>query len=720
MKKRKIKSILWTAGVLLVVAVLVIIPFLMEQRTAQNDNSADITSATAQMGSITSSYSGGGSLRAQEAVSVSIPENVMLTEFLVRDGEMVTSGQSLAKTDRVSVMEAVANVQETLDTLNEQLQDVADEEAESTLTALAGGRVMAIYGQEGDAVQEVMLEHGALAVISLDGKLAVDFECDQTVTTGSGVLVRLPDGEEITGRVESSLAGKVCVSIPDDEAALDDPVTVKTAEGTALGTGTLYAHNAWRATAYTGVIESVDAEVGERVDDGTKLMTLSDTEENSEYQVLCAKHRVYEEILSELFVLYQDGEVKAKSDGMVTLPADTEPYLLSASAQTYTLHFLSNEPAGGEGAQYTNMVGLVKACADGAFSMNMCPSPVAVDDYLQLSMPQDSMTEAGTYTPDPATPVFTAVNGEWQQGGVSDVRAGDILLFAYSQDTQQLVWIVRVASNAPLPDDPDHPDNPDNPDYPDNPDNPNNPDYPNIQDNPINPNNPYPSGNDYLNGGGFQIPGNMSGYGSFGSAFSQSGLYAAYGGTPMEEQVAALYTDSEKEILSVTPCDEMYLDMTVDELDILDAKLDQKANVIIDALPGRTFDATVTEISNQGINIGGNSKFTVTLTLPREDTMLPGMNASAEVPLESFENILTIPVSALYDQGSKTYVYCSWDKENGLGTMTEVQTGISDGDQVEILSGINENDTVWYEYKDKVEISNEVPLDRQRYFRYGG
>ncbi len=711
MKKRKIKSILWTAGLLLVVALLVAAPFLMEQRAARNHSNTTIRTAAVQKSSIGTSYSGSGSLRAQDAVSVSIPEKVMLTEFLVSDGEMVTSGQTLAAADRVSVMEAIAKVQETLDTINEQIEDAAEDEAESTLTAQTGGRVMAVYGEKGDEVQKVMLEHGALAIISLDGKLALDFSCDKTVSIGTEVQVITPAGEEVTGRVESSLVGNVCVTLPDDAAALGDTVTVKASDGSALGTGTLYAHNEWRAAAYTGVIESVHVKAGEKVSDGKKLLTLSDTEDHSEYQILCAKHRVYEEILSELFVLYQDGAVKAKSDGMVTLPEDTEPYLLSATAQDYTLIFLSNEPMGEEGAQYINMVGLVTACADGAFSMNMCPTPVAVDDYLHVSVPQESMTEVGLYTPDPATPVFTYSDSQWQQGGLSDISEGDTLLLAYSQETQQLVWIVRVASGGAAPDEPDHPSIPDQPDHPVIPDSPV---IPNIPNDPSNQN-PYGNYGDYS--GYFQMPGNLTGY---GSAFSQSGLYAAYGGTPMEEQVAALYTDSEKEILTVTPCDEMYLDMTVDELDILDAKLDQKANVIIDALPGRTFDATVTEISNQGINIGGNSKFTVTLTLPREDTMLPGMNASAEVPLESFENILTIPVSALYDQGSKTYVYCSWDKENGLGTMTEVQTGISDGDQVEILSGINENDTVWYEYKDKVEISNEVPLDRQRYFRYGG
>ncbi len=400
-----------------------------------------------QKGSLSTSYSGSGSLRAQDAVSVSIPENVLLTEFLVADGEMVTSGQTLAYTDRVSVMEAIANVQETLDTINGQLQDVAAQKEESTLTARSGGRVMAVYGKAGDEVQPVMLEHGALAIISLDGKLALEISCEKAVSAGTEVQVLLSDGEEISGRVESSLAGNLCVTLPDDAAALGDTVSIKAADGTVLGSGILYAHNEWRAAAYTGRIEKVHIASGESVSDGEDLFTLQDTEDQAEYQILCAKHRVYEEILTELFVLYQDGAVKAKSAGMVTLPEDTAPYLLSAAAQDYELVFLSNEPMGEEGAQYINMVGMVTAFADGVYSMHMCPTPVMVEDYLQVAVSPESMIEEGTFALDPATPVLSEADGQWQQGRLTDNSVGETLLVAYTQETQLLEWIVRLPSD---------------------------------------------------------------------------------------------------------------------------------------------------------------------------------------------------------------------------------------------------------------------------------
>ena len=51
--------------------------------------------------------------------------------------------------------------------------------------------------------------------------------------------------------------------------------------------------------------------------------------------------------------------------------------------------------------------------------------------------------------------------------------------------------------------------------------------------------------------------------------------------------------------------------------------------ITVDALPGRAFTGTVTAINQNGKTIGGNSKYTVTITMPRAENMLDGMNAMA-------------------------------------------------------------------------------------------
>ena len=63
------------------------------------------------------------------------------------------------------------------------------------------------------------------------------------------------------------------------------------------------------------------------------------------------------------------------------------------------------------------------------------------------------------------------------------------------------------------------------------------------------------------------------------------------------------------------------------------------------------------------------------------------------------ENVLTIPAAALNQRGSRSFVYTGYDPESRtLLNSVDVTVGVSDGQTAEILSGLNEGDTVWYAY----------------------
>ena len=134
----------------------------------------------------------------------------------------------------------------------------------------------------------------------------------------------------------------------------------------------------------------------------------------------------------------------------------------------------------------------------------------------------------------------------------------------------------------------------------------------------------------------------------------------------------------------------------VDELDILQYAVGMGADVTVDALSGRTFSGTVTEIGSTGVSNGGNSKYTVTVAFDRSAEMLDGMNASVSVRTRTVSG-LVIPTAALQDSGSKTYVYTALDRSGTAPAgPTEVTVGVSDGETAQILSGLEEGQTVWY------------------------
>ena len=77
--------------------------------------------------------------------------------------------------------------------------------------------------------------------------------------------------------------------------------------------------------------------------------------------------------------------------------------------------------------------------------------------------------------------------------------------------------------------------------------------------------------------------------------------------------------------------------LDVDELDILDIQVDQKAEITADAISDRTFEGVGTSISSAGTTSGGTTTYPVTIRIDETDGLRPGMNANAEIVVaESF------------------------------------------------------------------------------------
>jgi len=99
----------------------------------------------------------------------------------------------------------------------------------------------------------------------------------------------------------------------------------------------------------------------------------------------------------------------------------------------------------------------------------------------------------------------------------------------------------------------------------------------------------------------------------------------------------------------------MTLSMSVDELDVGKVKVGQTVEITADAVEGETFSGTVTNVSLESSYSNGVTNYPVTVTLEETGDLLPGMNVDATIILESSENALCIPSSAL-QRGNRVYV----------------------------------------------------------------
>ena len=682
--KKNIKRVTAFACMAALIALLAAMPLLAGQDGKKEGPRASILSGTVSAGSIDTELIGGGTLAEEDPVTISVPAAVKLTEFLVSNGDAVTAGTPIACVDRVTVMTAISQVQETLEHLSEQIEDAGDVGSTENVTALAGGVVKILYAEEGESVQRVMLEHGALAVLSLDGLMAVDLEAESTLAVGTAVTVTLSDGTAVSGKLARNLAGEMTVTVEDDGYPVGDAVAVTAEDGTVIGSGELYIYSPWNATAYAGTVDTIKVSVGDKLRAGKTVMVLSDVGYSAAYRQLIGQRQEYEALMLELFQMYQTETVTAPCDGMVSGLDKNSAQLLSANGQGFAVSFLANSPNGDNETLYSNYVGQVTGISAEGWGLNINPQPIAVEDYLVLSgVPLDtaSMTQAVLHT-QTDIPVYTLSEGAWVQLDSSAITVGDILLFA-ADGSGSLIWSVLL-QKAPQPEQPEDPTEPGDSTQPTEPTEPGTPTDPGTP----------------------AAPGGSAAPSVPGGSFPSGGSWGGTGGMAEQEPAFELYGLDMAQIASVTPQDTMTLDITIDELDITALQVGMTAQVKIDALGGEKYPAAITQIGNTGASNGGSSKYTVELTMDRRENMLSGMTATAAIVLSTADDVLTIPAAALVENGDQTIVYTGYDEEHDLLLApVTVRTGCSDGETVEVLEGLAAGQTYYYAYYDTLEIS---------------
>lgn len=210
------------------------------------------------------------------------------------------------------------------------------------------------------------------------------------------------------------------------------------------------------------------------------------------------------------------------------------------------------------------------------------------------------------------------------------------------------------------------------------------------------------SGSGSTDTGSSQTPGTGSNGTNTGSA-SQNAAGASGTSVQESEESEAKNTASELSEYStdvtaftISPDENMLLSVSVDELDINSVELGQTAVVTFDAIEDQEFEGEVTSIGNTASVNGGVAKYAVVLTVAKEEQMREGMNASATITIEKKEQVLTLPMNALQEQGDRVFVYTVQNEDGTLSGETEVTTGLSDGSTVEITEGLSQGDTVYY------------------------
>ena len=324
-KKKKKRGLKWALIAAIVILVAAGAFFARSRRGMAPRTAADMRSATAEIGDVTTTVSASGALQMAASEDVAIPEGVELDEVLVEHGDHVREGDLLATVTADSLRSALADVKDQISaadssTGTEQSNNVSES---AYFKAGVEGRVKAIYGTEGDVVSDVAMEYGGLLLLSLDGRMAVTLPGTDQVALGGSVTVTRPDGSTKTGTVLKNGPDGLVVTITDNGPEVGEEVTVSTSDGTVLGSGALAVNAPIVVTGYRGVIADVLVAENNYVYASTNLFRLAALGLTPEFEDQLAQRQELVDRLADLLLLKRNSGVIAPFDGTVQSVPDS-------------------------------------------------------------------------------------------------------------------------------------------------------------------------------------------------------------------------------------------------------------------------------------------------------------------------------------------------------------------------------------------------------------
>lgn len=143
------------------------------------------------------------------------------------------------------------------------------------------------------------------------------------------------------------------------------------------------------------------------------------------------------------------------------------------------------------------------------------------------------------------------------------------------------------------------------------------------------------------------------------------------------------------QVVEITDISSLKLTVSVPERDIMKFKLNQKVQVSADVYAGKVFEGTVSNLSVQA-DKAHNFKVQITVRNTNQEIMA-GMYGSVSLANSKSVTSLAIPRKALVGSSKNPQVYVI---RNGKAYLTSFNAGTSDGDFIEVISGIAKSDKI--------------------------
>lgn len=325
MVKRIVKWIFWLC--VLAAAALFGYRYYREQ-TATQTASTQPTYATSsvQSGAISKTVYGTGMIEAASQPVVSIQTDGTLSELRVDIGDEVKEGDVLAVLENDELDATIQDLEYALWELDDEIMGTSPGATVVTVRSPIAGRVMKLYGQVGDDALAVYRKYGAVALLSTDGRMKVEFDVAEGTSVELGETLFVSGMGAVVGTtfsVEGEVTDlymqgtKAVVTINDDTLPMDADATVTNGMGEIVGTGTLEINKPMAVSAYGGTIRQIRVNVGDEIERKDTIYVLEDSPLTLTQESLRIQREAAAEELEEAKEQRENLIILAPCDGVI-------------------------------------------------------------------------------------------------------------------------------------------------------------------------------------------------------------------------------------------------------------------------------------------------------------------------------------------------------------------------------------------------------------------
>jgi HlyD family secretion protein len=150
--------------------------------------------------------------------------------------------------------------------------------------------------------------------------------------------------------------------------------------------------------------------------------------------------------------------------------------------------------------------------------------------------------------------------------------------------------------------------------------------------------------------------------------------------------------NSGTEVLTIANLNDMIINAHINQADVTRLTAKQEVEIEVEAVQGLKLKGIIERIAPQATIKNGIKGFATRIQLKSLDERVrPGMTANLSIPIASAENVMSVPLAAIFSEQGERY---AWVKNGAVFERKEVQIGVADFFSVEVKAGLKAGELV--------------------------